>query len=114
MAFLSWKRSELVEQSKGVSGLLRHAGLQPRQRVGPTKPGVAPGPEGDRMPKKSFEQRLKEETPHFGRKRVVPRPKGMSAIDPYANDPALTKIENTIVGRARWPKTRYRKLKPRT
>jgi len=65
---------------------------------------------------KSFQQRLKEETPNFGRKRVVPLPKGMSAnrTDPYANDPGLTKIENTIVGRARWPKTRYRKLKPRT
>lgn len=63
---------------------------------------------------KSFQKRLKEETPHFGRKRVVPRPKGMSATDPYAGDTAMTKIENTIVGRARWPKTRYRKLKPRT
>ncbi|TDI16331.1 MAG: hypothetical protein E2P05_04385 [Acidobacteria bacterium] len=66
------------------------------------------------MAKKSFEQRLKEETPNFGRKRVVPRPKGVSANrpDPYAGDPGLALIENTIVGRARWPKTRYRKLKP--
>lgn len=68
------------------------------------------------MAKKSFEQRLKEETPNFGRKRVVPRPKGVSANrpDPYAGDTAMTMIENSIVGRARWPKTRYRKLKPRT
>lgn len=59
----------------------------------------------------SFQKRLKEETPNFGRKRVVPRPKGVSANrpDPYAGDPGMTKIENTIVGRARWPKTKTRK-----
>jgi len=67
------------------------------------------------MAKKSFQQILKEETPNFGRKRVVPRPKGVSANrpDPYAGDPALTKIENTIVGRARWPKTKTRKERTR-
>ncbi len=59
---------------------------------------------------KSFRQRLKEETPNFGKKRVVPLPKGMSAKRPDTYGDATTKaIEQTRVGRARWPKTRYRK-----
>jgi len=62
---------------------------------------------------KSFQKRLKEETPNFSKKRVVPLPKGVSANrpDPYAGDPVMTKIENTIVGRARWPKTKTRRAR---
>jgi len=111
VAFLLEKQGELEPHSNKAFNAPRHAGLQPRQKVGRIKPGAPPAAEGDRMAKKSFQQILKEETPNFGRKRVVPLPKGMSANrpDPYAGDPTMTKIENTIVGRARWPKTRYRK-----
>lgn len=112
-----WKYQLRIRRSKRAYENPRDAGLKPRRKVGPTKPGAAPGAEVDRMAKRSeesFQKRLKEETPNFGKKRVVPRPKGMSANrpDPYAGDTAMTKIENTIVGRARWPKTRYRKDKP--
>lgn len=113
-----WKYQLRTRRSKRACGNPRDAGLKPRQKVGRIKPEKLPAAEVDRMAKRSeesFEQRLKEETPNFGKKRVVPRPKGVSANrpDPYAGDPGLIKIENTIVGRARWPKTKTRKERTR-